>query len=264
MSTIVDFESPPLNEVICGLNFRKLERFTAPYLGLLWQDFMAQYPKCEVHPPLVQDPELAPGVKWEISSIPPFPRVWFVSEDSTRLIQVQQDLIIHNWRQVEPSAIYPRYKTVKDEFDCAVRKFNKFITAHDLGYIEPRYYELSYVNLIAEGEGYESPGTLGELLPDFAWRQSENRFLPDPSSMNYQTVFELPDGNGKLRVSIQDAFRKSDEKRLIRILIVARGMPQSKSVATPEEWFELAHEWVVNTFVDLTGETIQARYWRKR
>ncbi len=264
MSTIADFESPPINEVICGLSFQRMERFTAPFVGLLWQDFKAQYPNCEVHPPLTQVSEQATAMQLELGPIPSFPRIWLVSEDGTRLIQVQQDLIIHNWRQVESSTVYPRYETVKEGFDEALSKFQGFIATHDLGDIEPKQYELSYVNLVPEGQGYEGLETIGDLLPDFAWRRNVSRFLPNPSSINFQTVLELPDGNGKIRVSIQDAVRKSDAKRLIRILLVARGMPQSKNVSTKEEWFELAHEWVVKAFMDLTSEEVQAKHWRKR
>lgn len=261
MSAIVDFECPPLNEVICGLHFRRMDRFTAPYVGLLWQKFQTHYPKCEVHPPLTLVSEQDTELQLEMSS---FPRVWFVSEDSTRLVQVQQDLLIHNWRQVESSTSYPRYKIVKDGFDDALSKFEAFVADHGLGAVEARQYELSYVNFVPQGDGYESLGELGRLLPDFAWRRNTSRFLPDPSNVNYQTVFDLPNNNGKLRVSIQDALRRSDEKKLTRILIVVRGMHQSQDVSTPDDWFELAHEWIVRAFLDLTSEEVQVKHWRKK
>ena len=51
--TLPDFVKPPVNEVVCGIQFQPLKGMTVPYLGLLWQKFRPEYPKCREVAPLI-------------------------------------------------------------------------------------------------------------------------------------------------------------------------------------------------------------------
>lgn len=41
-TTTVDFEHPPLNEVVCGVTFDAVPGLSAGYLGLLWTDYIEE------------------------------------------------------------------------------------------------------------------------------------------------------------------------------------------------------------------------------
>ena len=51
-----------------------------------------------------------------VSGLPPLPRCWFLNDTETRLIQLQADRFIHNWRKVTGKEEYPRYEAIRDEF----------------------------------------------------------------------------------------------------------------------------------------------------
>ena len=100
-----EFEKPPVIEVVCGVLFKPLESMLAPHLGVLWDRFKAQYRTCqEVAPlaPIVERFDESPGVELAISDKPPLPRIWFIHESETGIIQVQRDRFLHNWKKVRP------------------------------------------------------------------------------------------------------------------------------------------------------------------
>src|SRR5690606_34950400 len=98
---------------------------------------------------------------------------------------------------------YPRYPGVISEFKASLDRFDTFLASRSLGILEPTQYELTYVNLIPKGDGWESLDQIGGLLPDFSWRNVSERFLPEPEQNQWNTTFLLPEQSGRLRVAIQ-------------------------------------------------------------
>src|ERR1700751_683997 len=49
---LVDFASPPVTEVVLGVQFNSLERFLSPYLGIVWSEFKHEFPIIEEYPSL--------------------------------------------------------------------------------------------------------------------------------------------------------------------------------------------------------------------
>ncbi|HVH77328.1 MAG TPA: hypothetical protein VM755_20620, partial [Stellaceae bacterium] len=84
-------------------------------LGSRWrQTWRHRYPKVEYHPPLPPAFEIfgmpaAPlSIQIRLSQVPDLPRLWFVNEAGTEVLQVQSDRFVHNWRKIG-TAEYPRY-----------------------------------------------------------------------------------------------------------------------------------------------------------
>jgi hypothetical protein len=50
LADLVDFDSPPVTEVVLGVQFNSLERFLSPHLGLVWSEFKQEFPIVEEHP----------------------------------------------------------------------------------------------------------------------------------------------------------------------------------------------------------------------
>lgn len=76
-------------------------------------------------------------------------------------------------------------------------------------------------------------------------------------------MFPLPEDNGRLKMTLQHGERKLDRCPLLILQISARGLGGDKSMDTVWEWFELAHEWIVRGFDDMTAPTIQRDVWRR-
>lgn len=263
--SLPSFERPPIAEVVCSIAFESLNELLVPHLGLFWDNVKGDYPRCEEHPllmPVIERFEATEKPKQQIL-IPFLPRTFFVSGDKHRLIQVQRDRFIHNWRKNAPDDDYPRYPEVIKMFRDGLAKFEAFLEEKQLGEIVPLQYELTYVNYIPAGDGWTTLADIGELLPDFAWRGEKDRFLPTPEGNNWTSVFLLPDRLGRLRVTIQNATRSIENEKLdvIRLDLTARGIGADKSRDAMNAWFELAHEWIVLGFVDLTGDKVQREEW---
>jgi hypothetical protein len=203
------------------------------------------------------------GVELAISDKPPLPRIWFVHQSETGIIQVQRDRFLHNWKKVRPEDEYPRYTNVIELFRKHLATFDSFVTDVGLGGIEPLQYELTYVNHVPQGEGFESLDRIGKVFPDFGWRHTESRFLPMPERVNWRTSFILPDRAGRLHATIRNGARRDDNRPILLLELTARGFGKDNSRAEMWEWFNLGHEWIVRTFADLTDADVQRNVWRR-
>ena len=212
------YENPPVNDVVCGVLFKALDKMLTPHLGVLWDSYRADYPTCQEAPPLIpiieRFGERPAQSKPEFAEIPPLPRVWFVHTNGNGLIQIQRDRFLHNWRRLRPENPYPRYEQVIAMFQDRLATFQKFLTSQELGTLVPLQYEMTYVNHIYKGEGWKHSGEVGKIFADFVWRDVASRFLPQPEAINWRTTFTLPNNQGRLHVSIQNAESREDDRPL--------------------------------------------------
>jgi len=262
-----EYDKPPVNEVICGVSFKSLDRLLVPHIGVLWEAFKADYPTCQEVPPLMPFIEAfgerALEQKPEFAEIPPLPRVWFVHKNGNGVIQVQRDRFLHNWRKLDPKNRYPRFEQVFGMFVTHLDTFQTFLEKQKLGEINPSQYELTYVNHIHRGDGWETHADVGSIFADFVWRVKEGRFLPPPESVNWSASFVLPNKLGRLHATIRDALHREHGRPLYVFQLTARGFTGSESPETMNNWFDLAHRWIVHGFTDLTDERTQAGVWER-
>ncbi len=262
-----DYERPPVIEVVCGVQFAELKGFQPTAFGLLWQRFRDEYPTCEQQPPLAQVIErLGEPVADEpprLSHVLPLPRVFFIQETPCWLLQVQNDRLLHNWRKTNETDDYPRFPEVQKRFWSAWERFLGFCSDEGIGDPAVNQLELTYINHIVQGEGWEGLGSIGDVLPDLTWRPKRN-FLPSPESILWKASFLLPNGAGRLHLSVRHAIRKSDQKPVLLCELTARGMPTAAAEGGMREWFSLGREWIVRGFADLTADTIQKDIWRRK
>lgn len=262
------YRNPPVNEVVCGIFFDPIKQFQAPFLGLFWERIKPQFATCEEVAPLVTtierfDKSPKTPLHLEVQEIPPYPRVWFHNADKTRIIQVQRDSFLYNWRRIRSEDDYPSYKTVIKCFQDHLKGFLDFNAEMGFDPITHRQYELTYVNHIPQNEGWETLGNLGSLFPDFKWESERDRFLPHPETLNWRTSFVLPEKIGRLHVSIQTGFRRKDDQPTLILEMKVRGLGNSPSEENMMAWFDLAHSWIINGFADITDLNVQDKIWRR-
>lgn len=252
------FHDPPVVEVVCGVVFEPLQYLMAPHLGLLWDRLQPNYTTVTEASPL--GPAIGPP---ESQNRPPLPRVWFLNEEGDSLIQVQRDRFLHNWRRSDANSEYPRYGTVVTQFKDNFALFQEFVNEFGLGEIEPVEYELSYFNYLYRGKTWDSLRDLGHIFRDIGWSDPDNRFLPPPDDVRYELHFELPEEQGALRMRCRNGTIAETQEEIIAVDLVAKGMPGGPTESEMQQWFDLAHSWIVQGFADVTTRAAQEEHWRR-
>ena len=179
------------------------------------------------------------------------------------IVQVQRDRFLHNWKKVAPDDQYPRYTQVIEMFRERLKAFEEFLAESQLGPIEPLQYEMTYVNHIPQRDGWTSLADVGNVFPDFTRRTDSGRFLPEPEQLNWRTSFLLPVQQGRLHAVVRRVQRTSDNKPMLLFELTARGMPDDTIREAMWSWFDLAHEWIVRGFTDLTSHEVRKNVWRQ-
>lgn len=245
------YKNPPVNEVVCGMRFDTPDKLRIPHIGLLWDKFRQEYP-------IVQHASPIAAVQGEIpvdnTTGLPLPRVWFINKRDDQLIQFQFDRFYFNWRRRQNH--YPRYSHVIKNFENVLNTVVGFFNEFELGELKPIECELSYVNHIPKDQD------LSKIFLDFIWRQITGRFLPNPVNIAWQTSFLLPENKGRLNVSLIEAIRTDDKTPIFLLELRTRGLSESTSEKAIREWFDVAHEWIVRGFTDLTTPEAH-RLWER-
>jgi uncharacterized protein (TIGR04255 family) len=255
--TLPSYKSPPINEVVCGMQFHPSDKLRVTHIGLLWNKFRADYPDVHHASPIAS----AKGrILIDTATGLPIPRVWFINKSDDQLVQFQIDRFYFNWRRRQND--YPRYDYVIENFESVCSTIVAFFSKFKLGEFKPIEYELSYINHIPKEQGWNTIDDLSKIFSDFVWKKTKKRFLPNPEKVAWQTEFPLPEKKGHLIVNLKQATRTEDKAPLLVLELKAKGIGESTSKEAIREWFDLAHEWIVRGFTDLTTPEIQ-KIWER-
>jgi uncharacterized protein (TIGR04255 family) len=271
-----DYDNPPINEVVLGVQADTL-KLTTPLIGLFWTLSRDVYPEFQVHPALDPVIELfgeemprtiGPGSRvpaLRLLAQPETPRCWFIEESGSRLVQIQQDRLICNWRRVSNDERYPRYSAVREMFVGEYARLEGFLVREPLGgHLEPNWCEVSYVNHLVPTPQWRL-GELGKVFSILAQRQLA--FLPPAEEGSFEFKFLIPDAdgkpNGRLHVSAKEAVRRKDGARLLILELTARGRPEGERLDGVLRFMDRAHEWIVRGFTDVTSPLMHELWGRR-
>lgn len=270
-SGLPSFERPPLHEVVLSVQFEALPQLNAAALGLLWGDFREDFPQVQCQPPLdpvvervgvVAVAQVAPVF---VEGYPP-PRFWLLSSDGDEMLQVQHDRFIRNWRQVRDSDQYPRYERhIRPRFCEDYRRFLTFLEREGMPHCAPNQCEVTYVNMIHSGEGWETHADLAKVLR-LCNTEIEGmdglRFEDARLALRHQIVGASGAFLGRLHTTVEPRFKKSDNSPVIGLTLTARGQPAGAGFDGVVEFFDLAHGMIVNAFAAITTSEMHS-VWRR-
>lgn len=264
--TTPKFDSPPVIETALSVEFKPLDRFGIPHFGLFWQRIRSDFPEFSVQAPLGSGVEtfdtlpMQAGPQLTMLEAPEV-RCWFFDSKTDRLIQVQRDRFVHNWRRSGQQP-YPSYESVKPLFEANWQMFCAFLREEGLGEPFVVQCELTYVNHFEIEREWQSMREMPQILTVWSGKFSEG-FLPEPEAVQAGVSFLMPDHQGRLRINLQPAIRLTDRKRILQLNLVARGAPQSQDPGGISRWFDLGHEWIVRGFTDITSPEMH-KLWKRR
>jgi uncharacterized protein (TIGR04255 family) len=259
--TLPTFKSPPLIEVVSGVVFDPLTEINGPLLGQYWSQQSNVFPKrpteLEALGSLFElfqlsGAQAAPPGAVLVNEPPPGPRYLLENVDGTQVVQVQRDRFLCNWRRHAPNNQYPRFDALSHFFRTQYSEFEQFLKREVNAQPTPRQYELVYVNHIS----LRAASEIGGLLPDASWRPME-RWLPTPDAVESSLTFTMPGKAGRLRVRSQTAEIFQTRNRVVVLELTARGFLDDR-----EQWFKLAHEWIVRGFDDLLSPSLATELGR--
>ncbi len=259
-----EFDNPPVVEVALSVQFDPLVKLRTPQLGLLWKEFGNDFPRIEEHPPIepisetfgTRSAPTEPRVRVEMLRKPQVPRCWFLNEHGTELIQVQNDRFVHNWRKVQEGQEYPRFeKHIRPRFDEEFARLQQFFEREQIGVLTPNQCEVTYVNHIESCQVWAKHGELAKVFA-YCTELTRSEFLQEPEELRMHGSFVIrrsaQEPIGRLRYSIEPAFRRSDDRPVFVLTLVARGSPIDDSAEGAMAFIDLGREWIVRGFADMT------------
>ncbi|MFZ1416629.1 MAG: TIGR04255 family protein [Defluviicoccus sp.] len=274
-----DFASPPVVEVALGIQFAELTAYRTWHTGLLWDStFRARFPQCIEQPPIEPVFELFGAqppsrelLRIQTLSGPVVPRLWFISQDNSELVQFQSDRFLHNWRNYGIGAEYPRYEKIRSCFFEELTNVNRFLDSSGIGRMIPNQCEVSYYNHIAIQDCGTDLFTSGNLFGFFPPTQSDGRAdITDNVHFEggrfyIQYIITEPKSHtprGRLHVSAEPVVEASGSP-VIRLSLTARGSPLSREVQGIADFFDLGRSAIVRTFAAITSEKMHNIWGRK-
>jgi uncharacterized protein (TIGR04255 family) len=257
-SGLPSFDNPPLVEMALGAEFSPLEQWGIPHFGLFWSLIRGKYPDFNVvYPPTQVQP-------WQVVPIfGPMPvRCQFLTQDRTHLIQIQNDRVFYNWQRPPGGGEYPRYVTIRPNFEEEWSKFTQFLESENLDQPSVQVCEVTYVNHLEQGQDWQ---TLSDLPDVLTWWRGMPSSAPvsSPTAISLDAVYPLPDADGQLRIQVQPGLRNADAKQILQVALTARSKPASSQIQSVLACLDSNHEAVVRTFVDLTSNQMH-KLWSRR
>ncbi len=253
------FQTSPLTEVICGITFDAPD-FASVHFGLYWQSIQARYPS------LPKDTQ--PIGEMPLLAIPPkLRRVWFESIDQAKVVQLQSDKFLYNWRKVSQTVEYPHFQDVYQGFSVEWQHFEDWWrqlwqaqqlapTFPGLDPIKTTQYELTYLNQIGHEQGWDSSADTQRIFKFLAGNWSGFP-LSQPQAHQFNLEFALPEGMGTLSISISQGIELESNLPVLICELTARSANTQLPI---DHWFEAAHESMVQSFLHILNEDVKTAW----
>lgn len=241
----------PLVEVAFGVRFVAPE-FDVIQFGEYYQLIRERFPTRSMAVPIATR-QVSDQINQTIE-VPTLPRVWF--EQGTRLIQLQSDRWVYNWRQTSRAPEkYPGFEVLFSEFS---ERWEQFLAFTGAAFQLPLHIEelsLTYVNQIRDVASLQTP------IFSFRERPPADD-LPVPELWVTQLRFALAKENAKLNVSARPAIHIETQERMTQLDVSVESIkaPRAENLAQSYAWFESAHALVHRAFRGLVRKEWRSQW----
>lgn len=267
--TLPEYQHPPVVEVAASIQFANIRGLDAARLGLLWSRFRDSYPRTEQHPPLATASEIFESTRggrvgFSAETSFPVPRLWFLNSDGTRLVQVQSNRLVVNWRQLDTGKPYVRFSGLMSMLSESVDLLGVFLDDEKLESMKPDQVELTYVNHIRLGEKGSARAPLSRYIS--CWRSEPASWtLGTAEEASFRTQYVLTrqgSASARLFVELDSGYTASSRTPIYVMNLIARGAPDTPTVESALSFFDEAHQWIVNGFTSLTTDEAHTLWGR--
>lgn len=255
-----DFEAPPLDEVIIGIQYAPPPAYDDRYIRDVWALFENEFPKFKevgrLEPvfELFGGPSGIQSIRFELSQIAPRRRYWFLSEDETHLIQYQEDRLLLNWRRRPDNTEYPRFDSILSRFEEYFDRLSKLIRDKGGTQIQATKVELSYINVIPIEESKALSRWLTIVAPSSLAIENLNASFTEVVSVDRKPV-------GRMHHELTLVTTKEPQKAL-RLSLTLRGAAAPGTLSAVTSFLEMAREKIASRFIELTTSEAQEKWGR--
>lgn len=257
---LADFRRPPVIEVVLGIEFQPIPNLGAAQLTRLADSWADRYPHLEELPALPPSP--VPGARGGfagalVSVGAPALRLWRLSPDRDRLLQVQRDRLVLNWRRHEGEGAYPHYAQLRPDFEVALRETDEFLSGNRLGSIRGSVAEVVYVNRLAQ-ERSQAAGLRRTVRG--GWPASER--LGDPDAIQLNQSWDRGVGDRPATLSMTADSTPTDGAVLS--WTYREALASASGSADALAALDRGHEAIVTSFAETTTDEMHVQWERIR
>ena len=261
-----DFRSPPLNEVVLGVQFAPPSGYQQIFAGEVWRLFKDKYPQVQEQAPLTP--------VFETFGLPSSPftgqlslglmsgamhnRFWFLREEGDELIQFQQDRLLHNWRKVaDEISEYPRFEHMIGKLCEELEQLEFYMNGIAPQTLNINQCEVSYINHILVD--VDSELNAANWLSFFKFEHNQ----PEDFNLSFREVILDSAGKpqGRLTVDAVIGLNQNGQK-IIQLNLSARGAPKKADIDSAQDFICLGRELIVNRFAELTTDFAHKKWGR--
>jgi len=265
-----EYEAPPIDETAIGVHFLPVTGYGPELVGDLYGRMRGQYPIFDDSQPRIEPVIEAltseTSLRQSMTSfgISPTPgRIWLISADDSGLLQLQDNLLLCNWRRRE--AAYPRFEPNWERFGAALLILRAVLRDSGLPELQIRQVEVTYINWI-QGS---SPSDFLAVVN--GTNLSDVEFLGTPEFETWQARYLLHDDEavfGRLSIGCVPAIRADTLAPGVgyQLSFTVRN-PVVPGTLTDDQLGELVHRsrlTIVKAFTALTTSEAHAAWGRTR
>lgn len=258
-----EYERPPVVEVALAIQLEGSIGFRSLDLAAIAGGWADALPHVEERAPLpMMGPEPQdPDVTLEVSDEANTPRLWLQDAVGNRVLQIQQDRIVVNWRKGGTDDPYPRYDTIRDSLVDAWGRLTGAMSDLGLALPPPSICEVVYVNHLGAIQGWRSAEDTARLLAPWDGSMHDD-FLPTDRHEGFVLHYHLPEGRGWLDIDGWTSDTRSND-RIMVLTLTSRGRASSSDLGGALDFMNLAHEWIVRGFTSVTTSFAHEKWGRK-
>lgn len=257
-----DFEKPPLDEVVLGVQFEALPGYTSVFAHEVWQLFQHNYPVVSEHPLLSPSFESfgggnpQPSLQFQLGPAPIGSRQWFSTEQGNDLIQFQADRFIVNWRKQPRPQDYPRFEGISETFEANLRLLRDYAINRFNSPLAVNQCEVAYVNIIPVDE-FSDANRWFKL-----WENGE--IAIENLNINFDEVVKGEDGRAyaRLKHHIQSVFATDGSHKAFRLSLTFAGKPKGSEIENAMDLIRKGRERIVARFAQVTTQEAQKLWGR--
>lgn len=264
-TTSTDWKRPPVIEVVLGVQFEPIQGFSNGHLGWFWRTVAKDYRTAtDANPiqPVIES--FGDGPQFGLPQIEFSPhrgdsRLRMLSDDKSRMLQLQNGWLVANWLKRE-GLPYPGYQGVLSEFKRALKAFQDFASSEGIGKVVPNLWEVTYIDHIPRGTVWNEVEDIPKVIPGLLGPFKSPH--GDSETLSGKWVFRLKPRPARLVVAVQSARTTTDPPQdLLVVTSTARGPVEADRADRLVEYLNFGRSVVVETFEAVTSREARA-YWK--